>query len=91
MANMGGGGIFTAMVIGIVIPEMMHFLMKNKIGLKLPPQVPDKIRQSFDLLIPIAFVILFIYPLSVFIYKKTGMLIPELIMDVFKPSLNKII
>ena len=86
--NMGGTGIFTAMIIGIFIPEMMHFLIKNNIGLKLPEQVPDKIRQSFDLLIPIALVMIVVYPLSVFIYQKTGMIIPELIMQAFKPLIS---
>ncbi|GAB2941739.1 MULTISPECIES: PTS sugar transporter subunit IIC [Enterobacterales] len=86
--NMGGTGIFTAMIIGIFIPEMMQFLIKNNIGLKLPEQVPDKIRQSFDLLIPIALVMIVVYPLSVFIYQKTGMIIPELIMQAFKPLIS---
>ncbi|MFM2484647.1 PTS sugar transporter subunit IIC [Celerinatantimonas yamalensis] len=88
VANMGGTGIFTAMIIGIFIPEMMHFLIKNNIGLKLPEQVPDKIRQSFDLLIPIALVMIVVYPLSLAVYNETGMIIPVLIMHVFKPLVS---
>ncbi|GLO63078.1 permease IIC component [Vibrio sp. MACH09] len=87
-ANMGGKGIFTAMLIGIYIPEMMNFLHKKNIGLKLPPQVPEKIRQSFDLLIPVLVVILTIYPLNLYIYSETGLIIPEAIMEIFKPLVS---
>lgn len=86
--NMSGKGIFTAMLIGIYIPEMMNFLHKKNIGLKLPEQVPEKIRQSFDLLIPVAVVILTIYPLNLFIYHETGLIIPEAIMQLFEPLVS---
>ncbi|WNJ94286.1 PTS sugar transporter subunit IIC [Vibrio ruber] len=86
--NMGGKGIFTAMLIGIYVPEMMNFLHKYNIGLKLPQQVPEKIRQSFDLLIPVLVVVITIYPLNLFIYNETGFILPEAIMELFKPLVS---
>ncbi len=88
MQFMGGTGIFTAMLVGVFIPEMMNFLHKYNIGIKLPKQVPEKIQDSFDLLIPIAVVILTIYPLNLFIHTQTGFIIPEAIMEIFKPLVS---
>ncbi|MDV7105090.1 PTS transporter subunit EIIC [Vibrio sp. TH_r3] len=88
MSFMGGTGIFTAMLIGIFVPEMMNFLHKHNIGIKLPPQVPEKIRDSFDLLIPIAIVIVTIYPLNLFVHAQTGFIIPGAIMEAFKPLVS---
>lgn len=88
MAYMGGAGIFTALLVGIFIPELMHFLKKNNIGFKLPAQVPEKVRESFDLFIPILIVIVTIYPLNLFILDKTGFIIPQAIMELFKPLVS---
>ncbi len=40
----------------------MHVLQKYNIGFKLPEQVPPKIRQSFDLLIPIITIFITLFP-----------------------------
>lgn len=88
MQFMGGTGIFTAMLIGIFVPEMMRLLHKYNVGIKLPHQVPEKIRDSFDLLIPIVIVMVTIYPLNLFIHAETGFIIPEAIMEIFKPLIS---
>ncbi|MCE0493163.1 PTS sugar transporter subunit IIC [Vibrio salinus] len=85
---MGGTGIFTAIIIAIYITELTRFLKEKNIGIKMPEQVPDKIRQSFNLLIPAIFVICTIYPLNLFIQNHFGMLLPEAIMSMFKPLLS---
>jgi len=88
MQFMGGTGVFTAMLVGIFVPEMMNFLHRHNIGIKLPEQVPEKIRSSFDLLIPVAIVILTIYPLNLFVQAQTGHIIPAAIMELFKPLVS---
>ena len=66
----------------------MRFLKVRNIGIKLPEQVPEKIRQSFNLLIPAMVVILTIYPLNLFMQHQFGMLLPDLIMAIFKPLIS---
>ncbi len=85
---LGGTGIFTTIIVGIYVTELMRFLKVRNIGIKLPEQVPEKIRQSFNLLIPALVVILTIYPLNLFIQHQFGMLLPEVIMAVFKPLIS---
>ncbi len=85
---LGGTGIFTTIIVGIYVTELMRFLKVRNIGIKLPEQVPEKIRQSFNLLIPALIVILTIYPLNLFLQNQFGMLLPEAIMAIFKPLIS---
>lgn len=85
---LGGTGVFTAIIVSIYSTEVVRFLKAHNIGFKLPEQVPDKIRQSFDLLIPSVVIIMTIYPLSLWLQAEFGMLLPELIMSWFKPLIS---
>ena len=88
VASLGGEGIFTAILISLYCTEVMHWLVKYNIGFKLPEQVPPKIRQSFDLLIPIMVIFLTLYPLNLFMESHFGLLIPQAIMSVFAPIIS---
>lgn len=87
-AFLGGTGIFTAIIVGLYVTELTRFLKKNNIGIKMPEQVPPKIRQSFNLLIPALTVILTIYPFNLMLQGQFDMLLPETIMAVFKPLIS---
>ena len=85
---LGGTGIFTTIIVAIYVTELTRFLKVKNIGIKLPEQVPQKIRQSFDLLIPALIVILTIYPVNLMLQGQLGMILPEVIMSVFKPLIS---
>jgi len=85
---MGGTGIFTTIIVSIYVTELTRVLKENNIGLKLPEQVPQKIRQSFDLLIPAMIVIFTIYPLNLFLQGQFDMILPAAIMSMFEPLIS---
>lgn len=85
---LGGQGIFTAIIVAIYTTELTYFLQRRNIGIRLPEQVPPKIRQSFDLLIPILAVFVTLFPLSLLIQSQFGLLLPQAIMAVFAPILS---
>ena len=87
-AHLAGTGVFTAVLVAIYVTEVSRLLTKYNIGIKLPEQVPDKIRQSFDLLIPSVVMILTIYPFSLFLQSQFDMLLPEVIMALFTPLVS---
>lgn len=87
-ASLGGTGIFTAILVAVYCVEMMRFLKAHNIGIRLPDQVPPMIKNSFDLLIPIMVVVLTLYPLSLLIQMQFDMLIPQAIMEIFKPLVS---
>ena len=82
---MGGTGIFTALLTSIYSVELMRFLKAKNFTIRLPEQVPEKIAQSFELLVPVLVMIATLYPLSLILQHYSGMLLPELIMEIFKP------
>lgn len=57
---LGAAGLFSAMIIGLVVPTIYNLFIKHNIVLKMPPQVPPTISKSFSALIP-AFAIAFIF------------------------------
>ncbi|WP_260261823.1 PTS sugar transporter subunit IIC [Vibrio intestinalis] len=83
-AYLGGSGAFTAILCGLLVPEMQRLLIKYNIRIKMPDAVPPKISASFDLLIPIVFI-------SIIVVSINGVLaghdlqIPSAIMELFKP------
>ncbi|MDV7105773.1 PTS sugar transporter subunit IIC [Vibrio sp. TH_r3] len=87
-AFMGGTGIFTTIILSIYVTELTRFLKVRNIGIKLPEQVPEKIRQSFDLLIPALVVIFTIYPLNLFLQGQLDMILPAAIMSLFAPLIS---
>ena len=85
---LGGTGIFTTIIVAIYVTELTRFLKEKNIGIKLPEQVPPKIRQSFDLLIPALIIIFTIYPVNLFLQGQFDMILPEMIMSIFKPLIS---
>jgi PTS system cellobiose-specific IIC component len=82
---LNGTGTFTAIIIAIYVTELTRFLKLRKITIRLPEQVPHKIRQSFELLIPTTLVIITIYPMNLLLMGQLEMLLPEAIMAFFEP------
>ncbi|WCG81494.1 PTS sugar transporter subunit IIC [Pectobacterium sp. A5351] len=85
---LSGEGIFTGILVAIYCTELMYFLKRKDLGFKLPEQVPSKIRESFDLLIPVLVIFLTLYPISIFFQHYLNMLIPQAIMSVFAPLIS---
>ncbi|WP_097003503.1 PTS sugar transporter subunit IIC [Lacrimispora amygdalina] len=67
---LGAAGLFTAMIIGLLVPFIYQVFIKHNIVLKMPEQVPPTIAKSFSALIP-AFSIAFIFGLIRFLFSLT--------------------
>ncbi len=51
-AYLGSRGLFTAMILGILIPRLHNLFVKNNITIKMPEGVPEMISKSFAAMIP---------------------------------------
>ncbi|WP_295297060.1 PTS cellobiose transporter subunit IIC [uncultured Brachyspira sp.] len=85
---MDAKGLFVAIIFGIISIEIFRFLVKKKLIITLPESVPPAIAKSFELLIPVAVVIVLFQALNIIIQKKLIMMIPELVMKIFEPLLH---
>ncbi|MGF1717536.1 PTS sugar transporter subunit IIC [Photobacterium chitinilyticum] len=86
--HMGGTGIFTAVLTAFFAVELVRFLKKHNITIKMPEQVPPAIARCFEMLIPVLIVFMTLYPLSLFVQSQSGMLIPDVVMDLFRPLVS---
>lgn len=52
----GGNGMITALIVGLGVSYIFCFLIKRKIGIKMPEEVPDGVKKAFDALVPAAII-----------------------------------
>lgn len=57
---LGSAGLFSAMILGLVVPTIYKFFIRRNLVIKMPDQVPPTISKSFSALIP-AFAIAFLF------------------------------
>ncbi|MCL1987677.1 MAG: PTS transporter subunit EIIC [Firmicutes bacterium] len=69
-AFLGTRGLFSAIIIGVVVPSIYLFFVKRNIVIKMPASVPPTISKSFSSLIP-GFAILFLFSLVRFVFGLT--------------------
>lgn len=68
---LGAKGLFTAIIVGLVVPCIYLFFPKRGIVMKLPDSVPPTISKSFSALIP-AFAVLLIFSTIRHIFAQTS-------------------
>ncbi|MHB9026030.1 MAG: PTS sugar transporter subunit IIC [Armatimonadota bacterium] len=52
MANLGSGGLFMALIFGLLVPEIQRLVKRYKIEITMPEGVPPAVGRSFSALIP---------------------------------------
>lgn len=86
---LGAEGIFTAIVIAIIVTETSRLLYKKNLLIQMPDSVPAPVQASFASIIPLIVNALFAFLISWTIQSATGgLLIPDLIQKLFSPLLN---
>ncbi|WP_260262145.1 PTS sugar transporter subunit IIC [Vibrio intestinalis] len=87
-ANLGGTAVFTGVICAFFSVELYRFMKKHNVTIRMPEQVPPAIARSFEVLLPVLAVLLTLYPFSVWVQIQFDMLIPELILEAFKPLVS---
>lgn len=52
MDNLGAGGLFLAIILGLLVPEVLRFAKQRKWEIRLPAGVPPAVGRSFSALFP---------------------------------------
>lgn len=81
-------GIFTAIIVSIGCVEIMNFLFKKNVRIKMPEGVPPAISSSFDAILPLFICVIIFYALSLFVQNISGQLLPSMIMTVLAPAVS---
>ncbi len=81
MENLGGGGMFVAIVMAIFAVEIYRFTQEKRLTIKMPAGVPESVARSFEALIPAAVII----PLIWVIRDLAGFDIQHFVTGLFAP------
>lgn len=84
MGNLGGAGMFTAILSMIVAVEIMRFMTVRNFTLTMPEQVPESVARSFEALFPATVVIILAWIVRVMLNFD----INELLMSIFSPLIE---
>ncbi|WP_430536201.1 PTS sugar transporter subunit IIC [Listeria rocourtiae] len=84
MANLGGHGLFMAMIVSIFSVEIMRFCKTRNITIKMPEQVPPSVARSFEALIPVAFVVVFMTLITVVLGIDVHSLVDKAVSPIVK-------
>lgn len=57
MANLGGHGLFVAMLVAVFSVEVLRLCKQKNITIKMPEAVPSSVARSFEALIPIVIIL----------------------------------
>lgn len=84
---LGAQGLFSAMIVGIVTVEILRFMMKKGIKIKMPASVPPMVSQPFEAMIASGAVLILMIGVRI-IFGSFGLLFPQLIMVLLSPILS---
>ncbi|MBP2645777.1 MAG: lactose transporter subunit [Firmicutes bacterium] len=81
MSNLGGGGMFVAILMALFAVEVLRFAKERKLTIRMPEGVPDSVARSFEALIPAALIL----PLVWLVRDVAGFDIQHFVMSLFQP------
>jgi cellobiose PTS system EIIC component len=84
MGNLGGAGMFAAIICMIFAVETLRLLKKYNITVKMPEQVPESVARSFEALTPAAVIITVLWVIRVLLNFD----IQAFLMKLFGPIVN---
>lgn len=83
--NLGGQGLFVAILIAIAATELMRLFVRSGLAIELPPGVPPYVLRTFRALLPFMIVLPAVWLLEWVVWARTGMTLPAAVLKVFSP------
>lgn len=68
---LGAGGLFSAMIIGLIVPGIFYFFDAKHIEIKMPDGVPPMISNSFSAILPVL-LIAFLFAIARYLFTLTS-------------------
>lgn len=85
LTYMGTQGLIASYLVGLIVPNIYYVCIKNNVTIKMPPQVPQNISQTFKDVIPMALSVTVFWAFSLLLMSTTGKNLPELIVAILAP------
>lgn len=88
MEYLGTNGLFTAIIVSLIVVEIARFVRKRDWTIKMPDSVPTAITDFMNSLIPLLLNILIVYGINLMIIALTNDSFPAFIMQILTPAIG---
>ncbi|MEK4443668.1 PTS sugar transporter subunit IIC [Niallia sp. FSL K6-0077] len=88
MSAFGATGIFSGIIISIIVVEIIRLFHVKDIGIKFPDSVPIYVKTSFNAILPGIVTVLVFILINGILTALFGVKLPELITTIFSPLVN---
>ncbi|MDF2911100.1 MAG: system, lactose-specific component / system, lactose-specific component [Sporolactobacillus laevolacticus] len=86
LTYLGTQGLIAAYFVGLIVPNIYYVCVKNNLTIKLPPQVPQNIAQTFKDVLPLGFSVTIFWGFDVIFKLITkGQNLPTWIISILSP------
>ncbi|MEG0365890.1 MAG: PTS transporter subunit EIIC [Coprobacillus sp.] len=87
-ANLGATGMFTAILVAIIVVEITNFCVKHNVTIKMPASVPPNVASPFKVLIPMIINVVGFLGLNMICQNITGGGLCDLLSNLLQPLLS---
>lgn len=88
VSYLGAEGLFTAIISGIFVVEVMRLCEKHHLTIRMPQSVPPMVADSFSILIPLVIDVVAATAVSVLCRDLGGASFPQVIMNFLAPAIS---
>lgn len=85
LTYLGTQGLVTSYIVGLIVPNVYYVCIKNNVTIKMPPQVPQNISQTFKDVIPMFLSVTIFWAFSLLLATFTGKNLAQLIISLLAP------
>ncbi|MQS74871.1 PTS lactose transporter subunit IIB [Lactobacillus halodurans] len=85
LTYLGTQGLVASYLVGLIVPNIYYFCIKNNVTIKMPPQVPQNISQTFKDVIPMFLSVTVFWAFSLLLVTLTGKNLAQLIIALLAP------
>ncbi|KRO00160.1 lactose-specific PTS transporter subunit EIIC [Companilactobacillus kimchiensis] len=85
LTYLGTQGLVASYIVGLIVPNIYYVCIKNNVTIKMPPQVPQNISQTFKDVIPMFLSVTVFWAFSLLLATFTGKNLAQLIIALLAP------
>lgn len=85
LTYLGTQGLVASYLVGLIVPNIYYLCIKNNVTIKMPPQVPQNISQTFKDVIPMFLSVTVFWAFSLLLATFTGKNLAQLIISLLAP------
>lgn len=85
---LGASGLFTGILVALIVVEVYHLCYKHKLYIKMPESVPPMVQESLASLVPLFFNVILAVVAANLSIQFGGSPFPQLLMNILAPAIS---